>query len=374
MRILVTGLTGTHCDGDRLDPRMTVVTQTPLLVHALRDLGHEVHRRHLRFGERLTYDLVLCGLAPANGAGSKYLYQAADAVTQAWAGSVPVVWFVDDWRLSEIRSGAKVCTKDPAVKLWREIRGLVRVDHRTWKDAPTKDKDRVEFFTRHLGHADLTEPLLCSVMPWGRPELLPLPVDRLSQAHACPTNVVRYDPSSYIFKTFPNLRLDWSYTSQPRQRRWVNPSLSPTPWVEKVHGTPRENPWPRLDFGRGTGEIGPTKTLLARVPEREVMEALWVSTGALIQPYAQHPDGAGWWRPRFHLYAEVGVVTLGDPVDLPVGPYREAARLGVKVLETWSDNDLTRLARRQADWLRQRTPTEEAFRATLQTVLDKLRP
>lgn len=109
-KILVTGMTSTHCNPARADKEVTVAS---LIATALRELGFEVEHRNPDFTEDLSgFDHVFCGVSAPHAVGANRIYGALGVILRGMADN-KVTLFVDDADVPKIGGGLRTMVNNP---------------------------------------------------------------------------------------------------------------------------------------------------------------------------------------------------------------------------------------------------------------------
>jgi len=270
-KVLVTGMTSTHCNPDRA---ATEVTFSTLIAEGCRALGYEVDHRNPEIKEELDeYDHVFIGIAPPHALGANRIYGAMSALLRSWADGRATL-YIDDSDVSKIISGIRTQFNDPArftKQLYQYRLGWETASEEPWKSwlySGIKLLHENEWPTTLLA---LTSDV--SLHKWGAK--LPNAAPKLTWI----------DPSTLMTTQTPEV---------PSERgRW---------WVSESHADER---WsiasrPVLDVHRyGSPKRGYTK----RPNDAGLAQKYAEAWGVLQEPTVDH-----WWSSRLKLAIDASAI------------------------------------------------------------------
>ena len=356
MRVLVTGMTNSHCGvGNYWARNYTLVDA---MKSALADSGHQVECRRVRPTERLDeYDFVWWGFHSLESFSSRNMVPALAVYKRILAEGRPHVAFVDDWRLADMSHSVNTVTRS-RLSFAKRYRAMQSHTHRSyWK----KHFDELWQFLHQVKKSGMG-PVAAPMFPWGDDQLF---LDRFPLA----SRVIRLDYTPYVDVPVAAPYDQSGWLGGAKQECWVYAALySHDAWLLK---TMKRLSWPVL-------RIGPRKRLQGgrgRSPgikgtERDVAQVMAESWGTLCPPY--NHAGCGMARTRFPLAARARSAVLCDPREAePMGtPYRSVAA-NPERFERMSAAEKRRVADDQAEWFLEHTWTKERFAKALTDTMER---
>jgi hypothetical protein len=331
MRVLVTGCTQQQCG--KL-PRIRYEPVSAVFAHGLQLTGAEVEHRPFAPGEDLrAFDAVFIGVVPFYSIAGQFVNTALMCLMKARATGVPVVFYVDDWRFTQLFSNLKSIAKNPQQLIKPFFEG----------------RDQHEFAAAHLSlferqvedlHLRDWPVTLVPAFSWGDHA-------KLSAALTSSPDVVFADISSLAAR-YPGTE------ATSRKAEWVFGTVSnQLDWLSSLELT-----WPVRHYGSQTSKAP------ARVTEAQLVAEYHECWGVLSPPY-QKILGTGWWRNRLVHAARAGAILLCDPAEAP--QLGASYKLLPHAIEILSDAELRALAAEQQRAFRAQQPSAEE---ACQTLLD----
>ena len=351
MKILMTGLTAKHA-GRYSAGTLRYCTAAPINADALRAMGHEVDWRFVTPGEDTTgYDVLWINIQPANSLAARV--EAAPGALWCLAQRQPTVIWTDDWAVSALWPGFRLvgkrleqqCNKIPDGKYWYLMEPC--------KIAPYYDQmSQAMLDFSNLWTAERPWIMASPMFQWGNRDLffhkgICVPRDRWLSVD--PSSAMLSDPV-FAYRHNRERSRAWAIATLINHQKWLD--RNNFTWPVKIYSSNR--PWRRT--GKATMLRGDDK----------VMDAYAQNQGALAPPY--YHAGSGWWRARYPMLAQAGVVTYCEPDDGRVigDPYVNK----LSDLETMSDACLEVVAASQGYCLRSQFATLAEYHQQLTDVLE----
>jgi hypothetical protein len=319
MKILITGFTQRMCNSQKL--RYDYLTSVYILADALRESGHEVDHRAVKFGEDLSsYHLALVGIGPPKSLTARHTHEACWTLLKAKRA----ITYCDDWSIAV--AGGNMMSALRCMPQWSEF----------MKFSEPEKEAVVAGLTKILAG---DYPMLAPMFPWGdHTKLVRNNLDNM--------RVFAWDPTPLV-----NIKLP--YFISLRQRRWVYATLQDhNDWLKTM------NPqWPVCRLGaKSAGDT--------YYPEAEVLENYATSWGVLCPEYKS--AGSGWWRVRYHHAAVLGnVLKCGLTDALSMDFYQSKAghspySYRISEIEKMDTANLHDLAEWQSKWFFDHTVNDRA--------------
>lgn len=327
-KILVTGFTNQHVGkGTRLkyDP----VAQ--LFASTIRAANYDIEHRPVTPEEDLkAFDLIFMGVSSLSSITAGYSYGALWAIAEARKQNIPILFYIDDWKMHGIQGNAAGLLKKPDQITKPFFEGRQNFD---WaKENVDKVAAGLEILATNWpdvvmplyknGDHDLFKPK----MPEG-------------------TNIIAIDPTAFYTPYDTVLK-----TPEEKQDQWVFGILSDQQnWLKKL-----DLGWPLAHRGSKA-----SKAEAGGMPETELVQMYADSWGVLSCPYWH--AGSGWLRIRHDHAAGVGSILVSQSKELSF--ISDAYDVTVKEVEAMTTKQRADVAKRQADaWFANKTSKEEAAR------------
>ena len=317
MRIFLTGSTSTQT---RNKTNIRVFSLTAALATGIQAVGNK-----LTWGppdpdneakDLKDYDLVLVGLAPVNSLGARWAAAACGLIAKCWREGVPVMVFVDDWKVREAQAGLRRFHHHPD-KLLEYVGRIQNTKYVPW----IRDNVDLVLEAIHRMHDDVWPPALTCLFPWGNHDMIREKTTMYEMAWVDPSAVV---PEWPIHKP----------SDEDRSREWILAGLSRyEEWRDSLGAQ-----WPIQCYGNMAAKIYPNM-VEDKMPNRYAQ-----SWGVLCHKYPH--AGSGWWRNRFPFAIQAGSILWGDPAEMAGlgGPYL----VPINDIERMSTAQLRELANDQA--------------------------
>lgn len=330
MKILVTGITTLHCEEDYyLRQQLKVVPSEQALVRLLREMGHFVEQRAVKWGEDLDgYDRIIT-----------YLCGTDSFVCGHTSGAL--------WTLK--RKDTLIAFDDYQVD--RTVQdGTFKPDAK-WKDAFVNQMEgatnRDELDELHFDWCK-DRQVLIPAFSNGNLDLLFAKTRKKHGDWLATQNITLhgYDPNPFLEGRVPRGRAA-ALAAVSRRKQWVVAGLSKQNRGAMKKWKPT---FPVIELG-GRGENG------IRMPEPEAVE--WFGESWLhCMPGYSHA-GSGWWRSRPSQLAGHGVVCYCDPKEGAI--YGDSWVIQDPLsLEAMSEAELESLGAAQAKEFFERHPIDDS--------------
>lgn len=324
--ILITGFTNQHTGkGTRLkyDP----VAQ--LFARAIVAAGYNVEHRPTVPEEDLTkFDLIFMGVSSLSSITAGYSYGALWAIGEAKKHNLPILFFIDDWKMHGIQGNAVGLLNKPETITKPFFEGR---HHYDWA---TENVDKVA-----AGLEVLSTDWFDTVMPLYKNGDHDLFKPKMPEG----TNIIAIDPTDFYTQYDVKQVL-----SIEKKNQWVFGILSDQQkWLEK------------LDLGWELAHRGSkaSKAEAGGMPESELVQMYSDSWGVLSCPYWH--AGSGWLRIRHDHAASVGSILVSQSKELSF--ISEAYDVTVKEVEAMTLNQKGEVAYEQAKaWYTNKTSQAEA--------------
>jgi hypothetical protein len=340
MRVLLTGSTSTQT---RNKTNIRVFSLTAALNAGLEAGGHTVTwgspDPDNEAKDIQDYDIVLVGLAPVNSLGARWAAAACGLIGRCWKEGVPVMTFVDDWKVREAQAGLRRFRMHPE-KLLQYLGRVQNTKFLPWIEQNTD----IVLEAIHKMHDDVWPSTITCLFPWGDHDLIREKTTIYELAWVDPSWMVPQWPI-----TPP--------TDEDRTREWVLAGLSRYEgWRDSLNAE-----WPIACYGNMAAKIYPNM-VEDKMPNRYAQ-----SWGVLCHKYPH--AGSGWWRNRFPFTAMAGSILYGDPQEMaPLGgPYMTQ----IEEIEALNTAGLRRLANNQRDYLVEKTWTKEHYIDQLTAIIQQ---
>lgn len=316
-------------------------------------LGHETVMKPMRVStteEDLDWaDVLVVGIGPINGIGSRFCLGALDAISKAKKHNCGLVFYVTDWQLHLLRSAHKSVIKKPYNLTKWHMRN--RTDF-TWGVHHNEQ-------LMNVVRAFENRPWPVTIVPvhdWFDPESIH---GSKLIGHLPARDLVYMDPT--VFTTgawdIPTL------SPEEKSREYTLAALGDySKWMEEQNFT-----WPVRYFGGKTQHRGSdgSATRHKRIPEKTVNEH-YSQTWVGISP--KHSlSGSAWWRTRYDFILRAGSILYGEPVEThPIG---DAFQISVTDIESSSIEQLASIAAAQREQYQARIEPAESVLDKLQSTL-----
>lgn len=325
-KILITGFTNQHTGkGTRLkyDP----VAQ--LFARAIEHAGYTIEHRPTEPEEDLSqFDLIFMGVSSLSSITAGYSYGALWAIGEARKQNLPMLFFIDDWKMHGIQGNAVGLLAKPETITKKFFEGR---QHYAWAQ---ENVDKVK-----AGLEVLATDWFDVVMPLYKNGDHDLFKPKMPEG----TNIIAIDPTDfYTDYNIPHtLAMD-------KKDQWVFGILSDQQkWLEK------------LDLGWELAHRGSkaSKAEAGGMPESELVQMYSDSWGVLSCPYWH--AGSGWLRIRHDQAASSGAILVSQSKELSfISP---AYDVTVKEVEAMSLSEKLEVANEQARaWYTNKTSQAEA--------------
>jgi len=313
-----------------------------IFAEGFRAAGCHVDHRRASIGEDLTgYDAVVMGMIPFFSIASTYLYESLDVIDRAQKAGIPLIFFLDDWGFSRLRSNLNTHLNDHN-QLIREFFKF-RPGH-AWANEPENHRRLMDLI--HRLRYDPWPPVIAPAFSWGNHQML---ADRLPEAG----DFTGIDVS-VMAKEYPVKAVAY----QDRSRQWVLGTVSDQlKWMSKLNAS-----WPIRHIGSKAAKA-PEK-----MPESQLVQ-LYVDNWGVLSPLYTAIVGSGWWRNRFVYAARVRSILYADPRE--VAPLGEPYLKTVAEIEDMTSLELRELAEAQASAFFARQPSMEQVESQLQDVIKR---
>jgi len=332
MKILITGYTNRMFGSTKL--RRDYVTFSFLLEDILKEMGHEVERKLVKFGDEVTYvyDYAFCGVAP---------------LSSITAGRVPETHYVmdslpgrhciyaDDWSFCGYGNSIRY-----SLKRWEDYLDYKKFPYTPEILADTKiSLESLVTISNPWNNA----PVLAPMFPWGDHDFL------MRENYSAKLHTI--DPSQWV--RYPSISIPTKFN---RTKQWVMAALSNhSSWVKKQR------------FGFPVVYVG-NKNLGEILTEDQTIKLFANSFGVLSTGYPS--AGSGWWRTRYLNAAWAETPIYSD--------YRDASIMGKSfqgsAQEFESEEGLSEYNIRvegQRDWLNHNLGTKEQAMTVLEELIKK---
>jgi hypothetical protein len=325
MKILITGQTTLDCvEGHYLNQQLRVIPGVVALVSGLRELGHEVEQRIVKWGDDLDqYDRIITFLGPTDTFCAGYTDGALWTLTREDTLCAISDWQTDRVFLDPLKKEAK----------WKEVfAGQLN---------GATDREKID---------ELHDQWLC-----GRRILLTafeggdldLVFSKASKKMAATERICEgyslfgYDPNPLLPLRRPKTTFD------AKIRQWIVAGLSEA----------NRKSWKKLKPTLPVVEVGKRGQGGIRMPEDEIVDYFAKSWYHWLPGYSH--AGSGWWRARFQQLSDGLVISVcADPKEAEIfGPSWVIA--DPLSLEEMSDKELHELAVQQRKEFVERHPTDD---------------
>jgi len=327
MRILITGITALHCKEDYyLQQQLRVVPSELALVRILRELGHTVEQRLVRWGEDLdSYDRIITYVCGTDSFVAGYTSGALWTLKRE-----DTLLAFDDWQTD------------------RTIQDGTFKSDAKWKEAFVKQMGGLEHLREELDelHHDWCKDrhVLSPMFSNGNMDKLFTKTRKKKGEWLDSQNITihGYDPNPWLPGRVPENQVD----AADRKMEWIVAGLNQTSrsYMKKWKPT-----LPVIELG-GKGANG------IRMAEPDAIE--WFGNYWLHGMPGYSHAGSGWWRSRPSQLAGHGVITYCDPKEGAVYGPSWVIKDPI-ALENLSQKELADLGRQQAEEFFLRHPIDE---------------
>lgn len=299
MKILMTGMTAAHTKTNG----NVRISGAYALLKALQYYGHHkvivaepsVHTRPQ------DYDVIMCGLYVTSAMTSRHKFKLFEFLHRAFNAGTKVVFYVDDWHLSQIFSGLRRNTTAFRGTFAKHT-ALVK-DGGLWFGGDEEERmnvianEQVIWDTRlRIGcYSELPagSQLLVQFFPWGDHS-------KLSKVIKWPaSSIIPWNPDAFLSNEASDVK-PW----EERERAWVvsTPYQQFDQWVQR-----QQLEWPVINTGRKGGYKERT--------EPDLFKNVYARyTGVVSHPYPANLIGM--WRNRFLFGLSAGAVIYADPREV----------------------------------------------------------
>lgn len=325
-KVLVTGFTGQHTGKST---RLKYDPVAKLFADTIRHAGYEVEHRPTVPEEDLTqYDLIFMGVSSLSSITAGNSYAALWAIGEAVEKGLPILFYIDDWKMHGIQGNAVALLNKPETITKKFFEG--RVDY-AWA---VENVDKVKKGLEVLAHnwPDVVMPLYKN----GDHDLFK---PKMPEG----TNIIAIDPTA--FYTPYDIVIP---EPEQKENTWVFGILSDQrKWLDKLGME-----WPLAHRGSKA-----SKAEAGGMPESELVQMYADSWGVLSCPYWH--AGSGWLRIRHDHAATVGSILVSESKELSF--ISDAYSVTVKDVENMTLDEKKIIAKRQQDaWFANKTSKDEA--------------
>jgi hypothetical protein len=331
VKILITGYTTRMYGSNRL--RHDYITFTFLLEEILKELGHDVSRKHVEIGEQIAYvyDYAFCGVAPLSSISAAKVPETHYVMDQL-PGRHAI--YADDWSFCSYGKSTKY-----ALERWGNYLEYKNFPYGSHTMEATKHSlSHIVTMTIDGNNA----PVLAPMFPWGDHEFL--------MKDNYKARLVTVDPSPWV--KYPTVEIP-----ALKDKVWVMAALSNhSNWVKKQALT-----FPvRFIGNKALGDV---------LTENETIQLFAKSFGVLSCGYPS--SGSGWWRTRFLNASWAESVLYCDPRDAAVmgTPYQ----ISPQVMERayYYKYDYCHMVDDQKEWLNFNLGKKEQALETIERLIAK---
>jgi len=309
------------------------MTFSILLEEILRDMGHEVERRPVVLGEKISckYNYAFCGVAPLNSITSGHIPET-HYVMDCLPGRHAV--FADDWSFCNFGKSIKGILNG-----WEKYLKYKCFSYR--HDELDSLKESLEKMSS-VSIAGNNAPMLAPMFPWGDHSFL------MKDNYVA--DIVAVDPSAWLrypsIEIVPkeNRKLEWVMAALANHMQWVN----------------------RQKFQLPVRYIGNKRMGSKEFTEDQTVAIFANSFGVLSTGYPS--KGSGWWRTRYLNAAWAETPIYSDPDDAAtMGEAFQGTSLDFEIeayLSLYDDR-----VEGQREWLYSHIEEKESVMATLERLM-----
>ena len=338
-KILITGFTNQHTGkGTRLkyDP------VAKLFARAIEHAGYEVEHRPVVPEEDLSgFDLIFMGVSSLSSITAGYSYGALWAIGEAKANNLPILFYIDDWKMHGIQGNAVALLNKPETITKPFFEGRQHFD---WAK---ENVDKVK-----AGLEVLASDWFDVVMPLYKNGEHDLFKPKMPEG----TNIIAIDPTDFYTEYDIEIPDD-----EARENSWVFGILSDQQnWLKK------------LDLGWDLAHRGSkaSKAEAGGMPETDLVQMYANSWGVLSCPYWH--AGSGWLRIRHEHAAFTGSILVSQSKELSF--ISDAYDVTVKDVESMTNDEKRVIADRQRHaWYKNKTTQDEAAAAMHEAIQNEIK-